>query len=57
MEAHLKVPEASALDTDGILLMVPHSANTAYTPITLGTLHVDMAINLATKTELESLNK
>ena len=26
-------------------------------PITLGTLHIDMAINLATKMELENLNK
>ena len=28
-----------------------------HTPITLGTLHIDMGINLATKKELESLNK
>ena len=27
------------------------------TPITLGTLHIDMAIKLATKKELENLNK
>ena len=28
-----------------------------HTPITLGTLHIDMAITLATKKELENLNK
>ena len=33
------------------------SSHTQYTPITLGTLHIDMAIKLATKKELESLNK
>ena len=27
------------------------------TPITLGTFHIDMAIKLATKKELENLNK
>ena len=54
VEACLKVPEASAFDTDILLLIVPDSA---HTPITLGTLYIDMAINLATKTELDSLNK
>ena len=28
-----------------------------HTPITLGTLHIDMAIKLATKKELDNLNK
>ena len=36
---------------------MPDSAHTQYTPITLGTLHIDMAIKLATKKELETLNK
>ena len=36
---------------------MPDSAHMQYTPITLGTLHIDMAIKLATKKELESLNK
>ena len=40
-----------------LLLIVPDSAHTQYTPIMLGTLHIDMAIKLATKKELESLNK
>ena len=31
--------------------------NIQHTPITLGTLHIDMAIKLATKRELENLNK
>ena len=49
VEAHLKVPEVSAFDTDVLLLIVPDSAHTTHTPITLGILHIDMAINLATK--------
>ena len=36
---------------------MPDSAHTQYTPITLGTLHIDMAIKLATKNEPETLNK
>ena len=39
------------------LLIVPDSAHTQYTPVTLGTLHIDMAIKLATKRELENVNK
>ena len=54
VEAHLKVPEVSAFDTDVLSLIVPDSTHPAHTPITLGTLHLDMAINLATKTELKS---
>ena len=31
--------------------------HTQYTPITLGTLHIDMAIKLAMEEELKTLNK
>ena len=34
-----------------------HSVHTQNTPITLGTLHIDMVIKLTTKKELENLNK
>ena len=57
VEALLKIPEIKAFDLDVLLLIVPDSAHTQYTPITLGTLHIDMAIKLATKRELENLNK
>ena len=57
VEAHLKVPEVSAFDTDVLFLIVPDSVYTAYFPIALGTLYIDMVINLATKSELENLNK
>ena len=57
VEAHLKIPEITAFDLDVLLLIVPDSAHTQYTPITLGTLHIDMVIKLATKKELENLNK
>ena len=55
--AHLRVPEVKAFDTDVLLLIVPDSAHTMHPPITLGTLHIDMVINLATKMELENLKQ
>ena len=57
VEAYLKIPKIKAFDLDVLLMIVSDSAHTQYTPITLGTLHIDMAIKLATKEELESLNK
>ena len=57
VETHLGVPEVKAFDTDVLLLIVPDSVHTMHTPITLGTLHIDMVIKLATKKELENLNK
>ena len=57
MEVHLKIPEVKAFDQDVLLLIIPDSVHTQYTPITLGTLHIDMAIKLATEKELKNLNK
>ena len=49
VEAHLKIAEIKAFDIDVLLLIVPDSVHTQHMPITLGTLHIDMAIKLATK--------
>ena len=57
VETHLKIPEIKAFDQDVLLLIIPNSAHTQCTPITLWTLHVDMAIRLATEKELKNLNK
>ena len=57
VKAHLKIPEIKAFDLEALLLIVADSAHIQYTPITLGTLHIDMAIKLATEKELENLNK
>ena len=54
---HLGIPEITAFDTDVLLLIVPDSVHTMHTPITLGPLHIDMVIKLATKRELENVNK
>ena len=57
VETRLRIPEIKAFDNDILLLIVPDSVHTHHTPITLGTLHKDMAIKLAMKKELENLNK
>ena len=57
VETHLGVPEVKAFDTDVLLLIVPDSVHTMCTPITLGSLHINMVIKLAVKKELETLNK
>ena len=53
---YLEIPEIKAFNIDILLLIVPDSVHSMHTPITLGTLHIDMAIKLATKKEIESLN-
>ena len=57
VEVHLRIPEVKAFDQDVLLLILPNSTHTQSTPITLGTLHIDMAIKLATEEELRNLNK
>ena len=57
LETCHRIPEIKAFYNDVLLLIVPDSAHTLCTPIILGTLHIDMAIKLATKKELENLNK
>ena len=57
VEIYLKIPKIKAFDHDVLLLIVPDSAHTQCTPITLGTLHIDVAIKLVMKKELEHLNK
>ena len=56
VEVRLNIPEVKAFDQDVLLLIIPDSAHTQCTPITLGTPYC-MAIRLATEKELKSLNK
>ena len=49
VETHLGIPEIKAFNTDVLLLIIPDSVHTMHIPITLGTLHIHMAIKLATK--------
>ena len=51
VETHLGIPVIKAFDTDVLLLIVPDSVHTTHTSIILETLHINMAIKLATKRE------
>ena len=51
VKTQIRIPKIKAFDNDILLLIVPDSVHTHHTPITLGTLHIDMAIKLATKKE------
>ena len=53
----LGIPEVKAFDQDVLLLIVPNITHSQSTSLTLGTLHIDMAIELATEEELRNLNK
>ena len=57
MEVHLGIQEVKAFDQDVLLLVVSDSTHTQSTPITLGALHIDMTIKLATEEQLRNLNK
>ena len=45
----LEYPKLKLLIMISFLLIVPDSVHTHHTPITLGTLHINMAIKLAMK--------
>ena len=57
VETHLRIPVIKAFDHNVLLLIVPDSTHTLCTPLTLEMLHIDMAMKLATKKELENLNR
>ena len=52
-----RIPEIKAFDNDVLLLIMPVTQHTQCTPITLGTLHTDMAIKLVAKKELDNLKQ
>ena len=57
VEAHLRIPKIQAFDMNVLLLVVPDSRYTEKVPVSLGTLHIDMMLELATEKELQCLNK
>ena len=52
METRLQIPEVKAFDRDILMMIVPDSSFCNRVPITLGTIHIDMLIKLATQEEL-----
>ena len=57
VEVHLCIPEVQKFDLDVLMLVVPDSQYTENVPIALGTLHIDMLLELATERELAKFNE
>ena len=56
-ELHLGIPEVKGFTQDVLMLVVPDTNYNALVPIMIGTLHIDMILETATKSELEALSK
>ena len=56
VELRLWIPEIKAFDRDVPMLVVPDSSYCNSVAITLGTIHIDMLIKLATHEELRKLS-
>ena len=56
IEATLNIPEVKAFQEDCLFLVVNDHTYGKHVPITVGTLHIDMIIDQATKEELEQIS-
>ena len=54
VECRLNIPEFEAFDQDVLMLVINNSPYGARVPIQLGTLHLDMAMRLATDEETKT---
>ena len=55
IKCHLKLPQIKKFDVDVLMLIINDSAYGMRVPIQIGTLHIDMALELATKDEMTKL--
>ena len=56
VECRLKLPDIEKLDLDVLMLVVDDSPYGMRVPIQIGTLHIDMALDLASEEEKRKLN-
>ena len=56
VECRLKLPQIEKFDEDVLMLIIDDSAYGMRVPVQLGTLHIDMALDLATKAEMKQLS-
>ena len=56
-ELHLGIPEVEGFAQDVLMLVVPDTNYNALVPMTIGTLHIDMILETAMRSELEALSK
>ena len=56
VECHLQLPQIKKFDVDVLMLEIDNSAYGMRVPIQIGTLHIDMALELATEAEMKKLS-
>ena len=57
VECRLKLPQIEKFDVDVLMLIIDDSAYEMRVPVQLGTLHIDMALDLATEAEMKKLSR
>ena len=57
VECRLNLPQVEKFDHDVLMLVIDNSQYRARVPIQIGTLHIDMAIDLATDEERNEIQK
>ena len=56
-ELQLQIPGVTDFTQDVLMLVVPDTNYNSMVPVTIGTLHIDMILESATKVELDKLSK
>ena len=57
VKCRLKLPQIKKFDVDVLMLVIDDSAYRMRVPIQIGTLHIDMALELATEDEMTKLSR
>ena len=57
VECCLQLPQIKKIDVDVLMLIIDDSAYSQRVPVQIGTLHIDMALDLATESELRYLSR
>ena len=57
VECHLQLPQIKKFDVDVLMLIIDDSTYSQRVPVQIGTLHIDMALDLATESEMRYLSR
>ena len=57
VECRLTLPQIEKFDVDVLMLIIDDSAYGMRVPVQIGTLHIDMALDLATEAEMKKLSR
>ena len=57
VECRLQLPQIKKFDVDVLMLIIDDSVYGSRVPVQIGTLHIDMALDLATEAEMKKLSR